>query len=687
MILSEEGSLFFKRYEPQGDGNMDENMINRAFPASTHEDDQHQICLLSDPDRGYQLHLLEGAVNTIVVKKDSQALLINCCDTITGKRLAGIQVSSVTVIALTQHTRLHQAGRAAFPDARLIMPEASFQLLDQHRDYWQDEKWRYHLYYFTPGRNMPVIEDFEQFRQKTETVISGQTFGFHDLIVKPLATPGPADDSMSYVFEWPAGAGKTMKIACCGDLMVAGSRLRELVSLQKGFGNWTDYHGFLGRCGALMKSLRQLQSMNLDMILPAHGPPIRQVNIEIELLIERLINLFNHYAAISSLHYYCPDWLGQITAKMPRRDAARLAAAPALKDSQYPLPAFIRYISTTSFGLYSDDGSVLLFDCGGQSVIDRLEEQLQFEAIRQVEACLVTHYHDDHTDSLYRLKNQLGCPVYCPESMTHILEQPQCYDLPCLSPHALKIDRSLKHGETWCWHEYQITAFHLPGQTLNHGGYLVQGHQQTIFFIGDSFSPLGIDDYCAGNRNFLAEDRGFMFCLSLIRRLSPDFLINAHQGQMFSFSEEAIDQMLSMLKERKQLLAELTPWQAPDFALDPFWVRPNPFDHYTKAGHQIIIGLEWTNHSEIEARGEAEIVLPPDWQAANQSAALKCAASVPAMTCGLTVPAVPGERPDAAVHFSLCVPQHAAGIYVLPLRITWQGRYLGQQTQVRVIVG
>ena len=649
--------------------------------------DQSRDCLLTDPERGYQLHLLDGAVNTVVVQKDSAALLINCCDSITGDRLAGLQISSVSAIALTQHTRLHQAGRTAYPDARLIMPEASFRLLDQHRDYWQNEKWRYHLYYFTPGRHMPVIEnDFEQFRQKTMTLISGQIFEFHDLIIQALATPGPADDSMTYVFEWPAANKKTMKIACCGDLMVAGSRLWELFSLQKGFGDWTDYHGFLGRCGALMMSLRQLQSMNLDLILPTHGPPITNVNSEIELLLERLINLFNHYAAISSLHYYCPDWLSLITAKMPDRDAARLTA-PVLKSSQHPLPFFIRYISMTSFGLYSADGSVLLFDCGDPSVIQRLEEQLAFGAIRQVEACLVTHYHDDHVDSLHQLQNQLGCPVYCLESMTHILEQPQCYDLPCLSPQKLKIDRSLKHGETWRWHEYQITAFHFPGQTLYHGAYLVQGHQQRILFIGDSFSPRGVDDYCAGNRNFLAEDRGFLFCLSLVRRLSPDFLINAHQGQMFSFSDEAIDKMIFILTERKQLLAELTPWQAPDFALDPHWVRPNPFDHTTKAGEHIKIGIEWTNHSAHAAKGEAELILPPDWQPANQGAELRCAVSAAAMTCGLSVPVVPGDRPDAVVHFGLYVPEHASGIYVLPLRINWQGRYLGQWTQVRVIVG
>ena len=67
------------------------------------------------------------------------------------------------------------------------------------------------------------------------------------------------------------------------------------------------------------------------------------------------------------------------------------------------------------------------------------------------------------------------------------------------------VDRRTRHGESWQWHEFTVTAYHLPGQTLYHGGLLIEGRGHRILFCGDSFTMAGIDDYCAGNRNWLGS--------------------------------------------------------------------------------------------------------------------------------------------------------------------------------------
>ena len=60
------------------------------------------------------------------------------------------------------------------------------------------------------------------------------------------------------------------------------------------------------------------------------------------------------------------------------------------------------------------------------------------------------------------------------------------------------------------WHE-SVNFFDFPGHTLYHGGFWWRDGGEKPFFVGDSFTPSGIDDYCLQNRDF--------------RRRAPDFCI------------------------------------------------------------------------------------------------------------------------------------------------------------------
>jgi hypothetical protein len=80
------------------------------------------------------------------------------------------------------------------------------------------------------------------------------------------------------------------------------------------------------------------------------------------------------------------------------------------------------------------------------------------------------------------------------------------------------------------WNEYNLTFHFFPGQTIYHGALLVRRQdEKPVFFIGDAFSPSGIDDYCVLNRNLVGEQQGYMLCLKKLRRIKQDFwLINEH---------------------------------------------------------------------------------------------------------------------------------------------------------------
>ena len=117
-----------------------------------------------------------------------------------------------------------------------------------------------------------------------------------------------------------------------------------------------------------------------------------------------------------------------------------------------------------------------------------------------------------------------------------------------------------------------MTGLHFPGQTLYHGGLLLRGHGLSVLFGGDLFAPSGLDDYTAGNRNLLGPGKGYRRCLDLLREYRPDRILNQHQQHAFQFSDEQLDYLEQMLIRREAMLAELLPWEHPNYGTDEGWI-------------------------------------------------------------------------------------------------------------------
>jgi glyoxylase-like metal-dependent hydrolase (beta-lactamase superfamily II) len=109
--------------------------------------------------------------------------------------------------------------------------------------------------------------------------------------------------------------------------------------------------------------------------------------------------------------------------------------------------------------------------------------------INSVDGVWITHYHDDHVDGIGRLVQRFGCPVMTDKNMAEIIEHPDRFFLPCISHASVNVKKKTEHGEKWRWREFDLTAYHFPGQTYYHSGLLAEGRGKRIFFAGDSFSP------------------------------------------------------------------------------------------------------------------------------------------------------------------------------------------------------
>jgi len=592
------------------------------------------------------VHVLPGGVNTGVLVSDGAALLFDCCDSVTNERVAVLGAGSVEMICCTQHRRPNMAGAYRFVEAgsKLVVPKAERHLFEETDAYWNDWKNRWHVYHSEPGPQVAASRVAVD-----RGVGEGDVIEWRGFRIRVLDTPGATDGSVSYVVE----DGDEV-IVFCGDVLFGHGQIYELYSLQKGFGTIGDYHGFLGNRRKLIASLRKLGESGATCVAPSHGGPIREVKAATQLAEQRLDTLWRNYTSISALNHYFPSLFND-TADDPARMKPAETSAP---------PDWVRRVAFTSFAVVSETGAALLVDCGHDSVVAKLQEWLKDKTISAVEGCWVTHYHDDHVDSLPRFANTFSnAPIMCDEHLADIVEHPQRYFLPCISPCGAPVGKATKDGESWPWHEFTLRAFHFPGQTLYHGGLLVEGRGATVFFAGDSGAPTGLDDYCAGNRVFLGPGRGSRYCLDLWRKLRPGHIINEHQDKAFSFTPEQIDYMDGVLEERERLVGELCPWKNVNFAMDPWWVRTWPYDQEALPGNTIRMDVQFTNHGDALARAEVEPVVPRGWEwERNGSAGTEVAA-----------------KADGAIRIWLRIPDEAgAGRYTIPVRVTWDGEYLGQ---------
>jgi glyoxylase-like metal-dependent hydrolase (beta-lactamase superfamily II) len=247
----------------------------------------------------------------------------------------------------------------------------------------------------------------------------------------------------------------------------------------------------------------------------------------------------------------------------------------------------------------SGHGTGFLIDCGSQAIIDEIIKLRKGGKLTKLEGLFITHYHDDHTNEVNELVREFECPVYAGPGSKGILENPHAYRLPAMTSKGIPNLTAFPDGRRMRWKEYDLTFYYFPGQTLYHDALLVEKDVgERIFFIGDSFTPSGIDDYCLQNRNLLHRGMGYFYCLEFLQKMPADYLlINQHVLEPFRYSQEQIKNMIDVLQKRRQILAKLFPWDEPNFGIDEQWARIYPYGQKIKPGQNAEITVKIFNHS------------------------------------------------------------------------------------------
>ncbi len=504
-----------------------------------------------------------------------------------------------------------------FRDWDVTAPVGEREVLERPEAFWESFRTgRFHDYgqqsTKIPARAFPV----DRWVDDGEAVSHGNT----RLMV--VATPGFTRGAVSYV-----GRIDGQQTAFTGDLIYAGGRVLDLYSFQDAIpeAQIRGYHGYAARFADLVRSLRRLQGLDLDRIVPARGPVIDDPDMAIEQLIQRAQNVYRNYLSTNALNWYFKE------------DRMRLSGRRVLGESaEVQLMSYSTHLETpgwilsqsTSRVVVSDEGHGWLLDCGGKGVIDAVEQWVRRGLLRDIEGIFVTHYHDDHTDSVQAAAERFDCPVYALNSYEDILEKPAAYHMPAMTANAIADVTGVPDGHRMRWREFEFTFHEYPGQAFYHGALMVEKPgEDRIFFVGDSFSPSGMDDYCLLNRNLIADNQGYFQCLKKLRAIEGDYwLINEHIPHIFRFSDVELGYLEHRYQERREQIAELIPWDAPNYGVDEQWAFFYPYGAKVAPGAKHELEVRITNHSPAKRRFEVRLRGAPGLAVPESAVAIDLAA-------------------------------------------------------------
>lgn len=571
------------------------------------------------------------------------------------------ELASAEKVLFTHHRRdVVQAGRALVEGgARVVAPVTESAWFDGAEQFWEQFRTeRFHDYAQQSTKVLTTAMPID------EAARGGRTIDWRGLEIEVLDTPGYTRGSVSYLVE---SGGK--KVVFSGDLIYDGGRIFDLYSLQDAIAETETrgYHGYAARAADVLASLRKLAAREPDILIPARGPPIDNPSEAVATLIDRLERLFSAYFQTDALRWY---WGEDNLRKRARRvlGERKIEWMPLATQIRQTPPRWWRKFGTSRL-LISDSGAAFLIDCGSRQIFDDILALQERGGFQKLEGIFVTHFHDDHTNFVQAMAEQAQSPVYAGAEVRDILENPAAYHMPAMTHTPIRPVRGLAEGQTLRWREFEFKYTYYPGQAIFHGGLDVRRDDgERFFFIGDSFSPSGLDDYCLLNRHLLHPLLGHFRCLDIIEAMQGDYLlVNQHIDESFRYDDEQLAFMRKVLETKKQVIAELVPWEDPNFGTDEQWARFYPYGLKTPPGQTFDLYAVVFNHLDETQTYRIKPNVPAGWRSEPASAAI----------------AVKGLSEDRAL-FRITPPAAFSGLKIVTADVAFRGHDLREWIEAMV---
>ncbi len=543
-------------------------------------------------------------------------------------------------LALITHARRDLIPATINPNTTHLIPATEAEPFTNPQPFWQALYATTRLHdYANQSTRLPITP-----LPNAKPVAARSTFTWNGIPIEVLPTPGYTRGAVSYAFTLE---GK--RYIASGALILDQSKIPDLHSFQDAIPELRvrGYHGYAARLSQHIASLRLLAARNPDILLPSQGPAITNPAQQIATLIERLQALYANYLRTDAYRWYFGAENYQ--ARAARILGTQPVPVPQMSESIVEtLPPWLKKIDNARL-VVSQSGEAILIDCGSRRILDQVRAWQNEGVFKTLRAIYITHYHDDHTDFAQAAAEAFNAEVWSSAEQQEILRHPARFRMPCLTPNPISSLHPWRDRETRDWQEFRLTNFHFPGQTLYHGTLRVEPktpNQPALFFIGDSFTPSGVDDYCLLNRNFLAPNQGLLYCLNILEEFPETMLINQHVNPLFRFSKSQLTELKLHLNARIPILESLSPDGNANNLIDEQWCRLSPYVQPAKASQRLEIEAVIRNHNATPKSFTLQLHPPPTWKVPravsiiippHQESRIAIPVQVPATASGLQV--------------------------------------------------
>jgi glyoxylase-like metal-dependent hydrolase (beta-lactamase superfamily II) len=513
--------------------------------------------------------------NVYVVQDGEAALLIDLGDGSVLDHLETIGVRRVEWVLFTHHHREQCQGapRLKQTGIQIAAPEAERALFEQPTDF---RKLNVRL------GDPFTIHGSSYVRPPVQPIRLDRTFGTNDTFrwrgreFRCVDTPGNSPGSMTYWLEQTEGA-----LAFSGDVMLDGAMMHTWFDTE-----W-DY-GFGAGIRALRSSVRRLQALQPTLLLPSHGPVVRQPLVQLQQFETKLDTLERLYLRGYDVESGAAAYQDKVSTPTVVPHVAQVS------------PSLFKFKRPNFFGnfgmILAKSGRALVVDCG---LLDELFLDTALKGMREhfglkaIDAVIVTHMHGDHFLEAPYLQQTWGAPIWALDNMVDKMQHPEWFDYaapiqaygknnPDGSPMTgLRVDRAFAPGETFEWEGFHFTVDWMPGQTefalCLHGeidGRKVAFTGDNIFGDPDDPTQTGHEAVVAHNSAILEE--GYIYAGEYLSRLQPDLMMGGHSFVM-NHPAAFIERYRRWAYQMREAFQALSPDDDYRYWFDPFWVRVEPY--------------------------------------------------------------------------------------------------------------
>ncbi len=611
-----------------------------------------------DPRGRPDLFVWTDTCHVYVLRDGDAALLIDLGDGRVLEHLGEIGVHRVEWVLFTHHHREQCQGAprlAPWREAgtRVAAPEAERALFERPTEFRKmqvrlgDTFTVYGASYVRPPiEPVPLDRTFQGM----------DTFTWRGREFWCVDTRGNSPGAMSYLLREDAGW-----LAFTGDLMLDGARLHTW------FDSEWDY-GFGAGLWALANSAAQVAGYRPRLLLPSHGPAVRDPAAQLARFQRRLV-------ALERL----------LVRGYPVNTFSGMVQDPVSRPSTVPhlwqvLPHVYKFrgpnFHPNFYLILAESGRALVVDCGlvDPRFLDEALDGLRARAgLKQVDAVVVTHMHGDHFLQAPHLRAKWGAQLWALDRMAAVCEHPERFDYAApiqaygAGIDGVRFDRLFRDGESFTWEGYRFTVDWMPGQTefalCLHGE--IDGRK--VAFTGDNLfgdprdpAQTGHEAVVAHNSAILEE--GYIYAAEYLRRLRPDLILGGHSYVM-DRPARFIGRYRRWAYAMRDAFREILADEDYRYGFDPFWVRAEPYRSRVRPGETVELTLHARNFLRRPQRLEIAVATP---------------AGLKAEPTSFQVETAPGGRSHLTVRLN-AAREASPGVRLVAFDVTRDGQRLGQR--------